>query len=308
MFGKGWKTDLKIANIINKCGLIKAPKLSISLTAIKKQGILLNEYPNTEYAFDLIGEFDREKNIIYINDIYIFEQKVTSASVDRIEVLPANGSVGISHSHHNLGAFFSNTDDTYANANHLVGGVIAFSNSPIGFDQLYTVKLKTECGHYLRLNDIEWSINMKADKHIKQKWIDEAKQKISPLKVAQYCDRYLDTSPKNNKKRKYDYDSDLNFEPYGLDDFDLDESFDIFTDNYYIIHKFKDPQGTVYMVSDQFSNTLFYKKKEIDEMIANKTVIIFKKRHLILKTKFNEDFDQTITNEYKEQKTKKKNK
>ncbi len=56
----------------------------------------------------------------FVTDVVVVKQTVTSASVHVDEPLAGNDVIGTVHSHHEMGAFFSQTDDDFIAVNHKV--------------------------------------------------------------------------------------------------------------------------------------------------------------------------------------------
>ncbi len=102
------------------CSLTGDVHVVISENAHKKIRYLLREFPDLEWACDLLG--DIEPNRIIIKDIHIFEQEVSHAAVERIGE-PHKDAIGVLHSHNTMGSFFSRTDIETAD-NWKISGVV----------------------------------------------------------------------------------------------------------------------------------------------------------------------------------------
>lgn len=129
-----WDSGLKV---MTECG--KAPKdvvVYLKPVVKRKIDILMNKYQSREWLAYLIG-----KNNI-IDDIIFPKQKASAASVSDIE-FPSNLKekiIGVIHSHHSMGTFFSGTDHEYINGNHDISIVV--SKNGFGCD----VRWNTPCG------------------------------------------------------------------------------------------------------------------------------------------------------------------
>jgi len=79
----------------------------------------LTEKVDNEWLGYLVGK-DLGNGRFHVTDLSIPEQEVTGGSVDvdTDKVILPEGCIGVVHSHNNMGAFFSGTDDTYINSNH----------------------------------------------------------------------------------------------------------------------------------------------------------------------------------------------
>lgn len=104
-----------------------------SALAKKKIETLMKMYPSQEWLGYMIGNIDRVERIVMIDDLVIPQQRANSVTVADVEYSWDEGHniVGVIHSHHNMGAFFSGTDDNYINQNHDVSIVVAH-NSILG--------------------------------------------------------------------------------------------------------------------------------------------------------------------------------
>lgn len=127
-----WESGLKQ---IKNCD--KSPDtitIWLKMKVKRKIDILMDKYKSREWLAYLLGK----DNIV--DDIYFPKQNATAGTVDNIE-LPAEIKVmGVIHSHHGMGTFFSGTDDSFINGNHDISIVVAHN----GFKG--TVRWKTPCG------------------------------------------------------------------------------------------------------------------------------------------------------------------
>ena len=151
---KGWKVQI---DTVHSCG--KAPDsitVRISALAAEKIKILMSHFKNTEWLAYLVGESGEN----YIRDIAIPKQRVNGTHVGNVlleeDEIPI---AGVIHSHHDMGNFFSGTDDEYVNQNHNIS-LVATNKKITG-----QVRWKTPCG---ALMDVEANV-----KHEKQKIVDE---------------------------------------------------------------------------------------------------------------------------------------
>ena len=136
---------------VSSCGLVEPPTVYFFPKALGQIDFLMNKFPSTEWAADLLGK--RGEKDFYVESLYVFKQVVTATSVKREE--EKEGAIGVIHSHHHMGSFFSGTDDAYPNMNHDLSGVC--SREPSGFlpfTMKFTARVKTPCGKVVRFNDI----------------------------------------------------------------------------------------------------------------------------------------------------------
>lgn len=139
-----WETDIEV---IENCS--KAPKnivIQFKPNVKKKIDILMSKYQSREWLAYLLG-----KDYI-VEDIYFPKQRATGGSVDNIEFPSDIGQkvIGVIHSHHSMGAVFSETDNEYINGNHDISIVVSHTsvkgtirwNTPCGSKKLIPAKVK----------------------------------------------------------------------------------------------------------------------------------------------------------------------
>lgn len=157
-----WETDMEI---IDGCGKV-AKDFHIFIMPLAKAKIesLMKEYKSLEWLAYLIGEIDWEKEKAVVRDLYIPEQTISAAAVNNVG--PVNmETVGVIHSHHSMGAFFSGTDDDYINQNNDISIVVAHDGMKA------QVRAKTPCGAYAIVDasvSIDLGINFDSDGFIKE--------------------------------------------------------------------------------------------------------------------------------------------
>ena len=150
--------------ILKSCDKVTVPKYHISFDLLSHQKInkLKEFYPRLEWLAYLVGTVDHENAKVVVEDLVIPDsQQVTTASVYNVEyewgVLPDGKQIiGVIHSHHTMGAFFSGTDDAYINQNHDVSIVVATAK---GREIKSQIRVKVPCGAYVLAEDITYSVN-----------------------------------------------------------------------------------------------------------------------------------------------------
>jgi hypothetical protein len=149
--------------ILSSCGHMTIPKFHIFIEPLADQKIkkLQSYYSSLEWLMYLVGNVDHEAKTVTVTDLVLPDsQQVTGVNVHNVEytwpVLPDGNKIcGVIHSHHNMGAFFSGTDDAYINQNHDVSIVVATNpNSPIKGQ----VRTKTPCDAYVLSENVTFSI------------------------------------------------------------------------------------------------------------------------------------------------------
>lgn len=139
-----WDSGLQI---ISACS--KAPAnitVFITPTVKKKIDLLMAKYQNREWLAYLTGKD------LTVDDMVVPKQVATSTSVSNIE-FPAEFKdkiIGVIHSHHTMGSFFSGTDHEYINGNHDISIVVSKNdikgqvrwNTPCGGKMVVPAKVK----------------------------------------------------------------------------------------------------------------------------------------------------------------------
>jgi hypothetical protein len=117
-----WGNTNEELNIVTACGH-KPQSVNITLSRVVKNKInlLMKKYQHTEWLAYLIG--NSTTNII--TDLEIPKQRVNAASVHVEGPIVSPFVIGVIHSHHSMGAFFSGTDNEYINGNHGISIVVA---------------------------------------------------------------------------------------------------------------------------------------------------------------------------------------
>ena len=255
--------------ILSNCGKMKVPSYHIQfdLLAHQKINALKKAYPSLEWLAYLVGSVNHETNLVKVEDLIIPDsQKVTGASVYNVEytwpVLPEGKIIiGVIHSHHTMGAFFSGTDDAYINQNHDVSIVVATAK---GREIKSQIRVKTPCDAYVLAEDITYSVNY-------PQVLDEVafetefKSKISsytPVQYINYRGNYLGNSSRGYSHRgigsggtnRFSGNPPRNSESqmgFGYDTEDLEDEFD----NPYL------------MSSEELKDNLldYYNPTEVDE-------------------------------------------
>ncbi len=153
-----WDSGIEI---LKTCGHMNVPKYSVTFEMMANEKIkqLQKYYPSLEWLAYLVGKVDHVKHTVLVEDLVIPDsQRVTGGNVYDVEYGWNEGKsiIGVIHSHHSMGAFFSGTDDAYINQNHDVSIVVSTNqSSPIKGQ----VRMKTRCGAYVLAEDLSFSVN-----------------------------------------------------------------------------------------------------------------------------------------------------
>lgn len=119
----GWGNTEDDLKVVSTCGRKPEAPLNIIFSRVVKNkiDILMKKYPSCEWLAYLVGD----ANTRYITDMVLPKQEVSTGAVHVIGGAPTNGIIGVIHSHHNMGAFFSGTDNNYINGNYDISVVVA---------------------------------------------------------------------------------------------------------------------------------------------------------------------------------------
>jgi hypothetical protein len=131
-----------------------------------------------EWLGYLVGEKKEAEQLYVVDDIIIPEQEVTATSVDVTDPQTPARTIGTAHSHHNMGAFMSHTDDHFIGTNHDVTVVISHS----GWKQ--QVREALPCG-MIRLVDAELDVVFPDGSGTKE-FIGQAKGQVKKKTFATY--------------------------------------------------------------------------------------------------------------------------
>lgn len=169
----GWDNSNDDLKIVLNCGRKPEVNIKIIFSRLVKSKIdlLMKKYQNTEWLAYLIGDVDTR----YVRDIAIPQQKVTAGSVRVEEQYIGKDCIGVIHSHHSLGAFFSGTDDAYINKNHDISVVVAHNGIKS------QVRWTTPCGYKLIT---EGSVIVESENLFDEEmFIEQIEERIEPLEL-----------------------------------------------------------------------------------------------------------------------------
>jgi len=136
-------TDIPTIKACSRCGGTP-PTVTLPWDIDAKIRAMSSKMGAIEWLAYLVGELSEDQKDFYITDLLVPKQTVSSTSVEVDEPLSA-GILGTVHSHHNMGAFHSNTDDTYIGENHII--TLVYGNAA---EKPYVAKIRltTPCGGY----------------------------------------------------------------------------------------------------------------------------------------------------------------
>jgi hypothetical protein len=149
-----WTTEVKI---LESCSEAPSSVPVILKPLVKlKMDELMKIFTNIEWLGYFTGVNGNNKFVI--DDIIIPEQTVTGTSVTNVKYSVPEGKeiIGVVHSHHNMGSFFSGTDREFINSNHNLSIVVSHSSMK------GQVRWKAKCGGY-KIVDANISIDYGID-------------------------------------------------------------------------------------------------------------------------------------------------
>lgn len=172
-----WECDI---DTVKDCS--KAPKdddLIVYLKPLVKRKIdlLMDKYKTREWLAYLFGQVGEK---IVIEDMDVPKQNASAARVDEVEYQVPEGKrvIGVIHSHHNMGATFSGTDDAWINMNHDISILVAHSgiqarvrwSAPCGAKKAIKAKVRlmldVEIDAEKFLNDVEEKLKVEAVRYV----------------------------------------------------------------------------------------------------------------------------------------------
>ncbi len=154
-----WSTEIKI---VKECSEVPTSiDVLISPLCKVKIDFLMRRFERLEWLAYFIGEVKNNK--FYAYDIYIPKQTVTSGNVYNVDSQIPQGInvIGVIHSHHHMGTFFSGTDHEYINQNHNLSIVISKDK------MMGQARWSTPCGR-LKIVDTNIQIDYGVDFDIKE--------------------------------------------------------------------------------------------------------------------------------------------
>lgn len=171
-----WDSDMEF---INCCGKLPdnfnvkfLPKVYIKINT------LMQKKKNIEWLTFLLGYIDWDNDYAVVEDLHIPDsQSVTGGNVDDVDCDDniRNKIIGVMHSHHKMGCFFSPDDWNYLNNNHHISIVVSDKNGDNEFKSV--VRFKTPCGSYSHA-DANVSIHCEIDQNELDEFADEIDEKI----------------------------------------------------------------------------------------------------------------------------------
>lgn len=146
-----WDSEMKF---VSCCGeLPDSFQIEFDPKVYAKIDILMEEKDNIEWLAFLLGEINWSYCYATVNDLYIPDsQTVSIGDVDDIECDDSIRSqlIGVIHSHHRMGCFFSRDDWNYLNNNHHISIVVSNQSGENEFKGV--VRHKTACGSYSHID------------------------------------------------------------------------------------------------------------------------------------------------------------
>ena len=153
--------------MIEKCPTCE-DKLDVLISRNTRHKIqaMMDVMEKDEWLGLLIGEKQDEQ--WYISDLMIPKQEVSSVkATKKSDCDEPDDVLGIIHSHHDMGTFWSGTDEKHANSNFDLSIVVDSNMKTLG-----TARIKTECGKLMR---VDTNIDYEEDYMDKYEWANEQK-------------------------------------------------------------------------------------------------------------------------------------
>lgn len=143
---------------VKECSKVEGEIEVFMNMASRRKAMLFMKWAGArEWLAYLLGEVKDEK--YYITDMYLPDQRTSSALVDNINNAEFNKLpiVGVIHSHHEMGAgdannpSFSGHDDSFINSNHNLSLLAGRDSASKGFKIVGIARTKTPCGAFIRV-------------------------------------------------------------------------------------------------------------------------------------------------------------
>lgn len=148
-----WDSGMEFVNC--DAGKGKDFKVEIMPRAKAKIDLLMKHREHIEWLAFLMGEIQWDKNYAVVTDLYIPDaQDNTVGDVENINCSDEvrKQIIGVIHSHHSMGCFFSRDDFEFLNKNHNISIVVSNlhkKTKTIGPTYyLISIRKKLECGRY----------------------------------------------------------------------------------------------------------------------------------------------------------------
>lgn len=206
-------------------------KVIIETNAKHKIEAMMDVMGSDEWIGLLKGVKDEDKMIV--KDLHIPKQKVSSARAKKTDKVEPKETIGVIHSHHDMGSFFSGTDEENVNQNYNLSLVI---DSDFEFEGM--ARIRTECNKIGRVGvDIEvedeYDIEKEWAKKVKEENIETSSyRRRKKYPISTYYENYYRNSKKNDddeddkedddkestkycdkwKKFKEEYDEDIDYD------------------------------------------------------------------------------------------------
>ncbi len=176
-----WECKL---DLVTACS--KVPdNITVKISPLVKRKItfLMKKFANLEWLAYLQGE-----NFI-VNDLFIPSQTVTTGSVnvDKDSPMSDKPIIGVIHSHHGMGTFFSGTDDAYINMNHNISIVVANNGMKA------QARLNAPCGALRTVEaKVVVDLNVDLDEKVFEEVVDE--RITTPLSKTNWYQNWMSDS------------------------------------------------------------------------------------------------------------------
>lgn len=206
---------------IDSCGKYNGNIFNITLSqdVFIKINILMKRFPRLEWLAYLTGNIDYTKKEAYVDDLIIPKQEVSVAKVHDIGMIRED-SIGVIHSHHSMGNFFSSDDKETINKNNDISLLVTHQKIT------GQIRIKTECGCYYNMEvKVHYDFKHDVDTESWLKVIDEnIKEKVitPPLKKLNGNSYNIPRTQVNRDEDGRDiYEEDHLFDPREDDDYNI---------------------------------------------------------------------------------------
>ena len=203
-----WTSEIKM---LESCSA--APQnVSVRLKPLVKMKVdkLMDMFPNIEWLGYFIGKVVNDEYIA--EDLLIPEQTISTGSVTNVHFSVPIGVtvIGVAHSHHTMGSFFSGTDKEFINSNHNMSIVFSRNDmkgqvrwkAPCGGFKIVDAEIKFDFGVDWNTEEFEADVKEKINSNMKVYLLTQEQKDILQEKIKYYNPSYK-KEKFNPSKNKY---------------------------------------------------------------------------------------------------------
>lgn len=168
-----WKVESPL-RVLPCCGAVEAPSVHLTRLAYEQIEALMDAYLNQEWLAYLVGE--RTERGYRVEGLVVPGQLASATDVEVTDTEPPPpGTIGVIHSHHTMGSFFSSTDDDHVNSNHRLSIVVSRLREGGALSFQASVIYPVPCGQEVRNRNVPVYVERV---HDVTQWLEQARANI----------------------------------------------------------------------------------------------------------------------------------